>query len=59
MSSNFPCFIIFLSMYSPPAFPRFVSAFTATFEGEATYEPDQQQKSGKVEGKAIDKRGGS
>lgn len=33
--------------------------FTATFEGEATYEPDQQQKSGKVEGKAIDKRGGS
>tara|TARA_B100001057_G_scaffold478388_1_gene548767 strand:+ start:1002 stop:1583 length:582 start_codon:yes stop_codon:yes gene_type:complete len=33
--------------------------FSATFEGEATYEPDQQQKSGKVEGKAIDKRGGS
>ncbi len=33
--------------------------FTATFEGEATYEADQQQKSGKVEGKAIDKRGGS
>ena len=33
--------------------------FTATFDGEATYEPDQQQKSGKVEGKAIDKRGGS
>jgi len=33
--------------------------FTATFEGEATYEPDQQQKSGKVVGKAIDKRGGS
>lgn len=33
--------------------------FTATFEGEATYEPDQQKKSGKVEGKAIDKRGGS
>ena len=33
--------------------------FKATFEGEATYEPDQQQKSGKVEGKAIDKRGGS
>ena len=33
--------------------------FSATFEGEATYEPDQQQKLGKVEGKAIDKRGGS
>ena len=33
--------------------------FKATFEGEATYEPDQQQKSGKLEGKAIDKRGGS
>ena len=33
--------------------------FTATFEGEAKYEPDQQNKSGKVEGKAIDKRGGS
>ncbi len=33
--------------------------FTATFEGEAKYQPDQQKKSGKVEGKAIDKRGGS
>ena len=33
--------------------------FTATFDGEATYEPNQQRKSGKVEGKAIDKRGGS
>ena len=33
--------------------------FTAIFEGEATYEADEQKKSGKVEGKAIDKRGGS
>ena len=29
MSSSFPVFIIFLSMYSPAAFPLFASAFTA------------------------------
>jgi hypothetical protein len=28
-SSSFPVFIIFLSMYSPAALPRFASAFTA------------------------------
>ena len=33
--------------------------FTATFEGEASYEPDPELKSGRVEGKATDKKGGS
>ncbi len=33
--------------------------FTATFEGEASYEPDPKLKSGRVEGKATDKKGGS
>ena len=33
--------------------------FTATFEGVASYEPDPELKSGRVEGRAIDKKGGS
>ena len=33
--------------------------FKATFEGEASYKTDTIQKSGKVLGKAIDKKGGS
>ena len=33
--------------------------FAATFEGEASYEPNPELKSGRVEGKATDKKGGS
>ena len=33
--------------------------FSATFEGEATHAPDANTMSGNVEGKAVDKKGGS
>lgn len=33
--------------------------FTATFDGEATHEPNKETKTGSLKGKAIDKKGGS